>query len=40
MKKEQLKMPLATYVLYHSEYAEGEKAFEVIYQLLCRDVER
>jgi hypothetical protein len=40
MKKEQLKMPLATYVLYHSEYAEGEKAFDVIYQLLCRDVER
>ena len=40
MKKEQLKMPLATYVLYHSEYAEGEKAFEVIYQLLCRDIER
>lgn len=40
MKKEQLTMPLATYVLYHSEYAEGEKAFDVIYQLLCRDIER
>lgn len=36
----QLKMPLATYVLYHSEYSEGEKAFDVIYQLLCRDINR
>ena len=35
-----LKMPLATYVLYHSEYSEGEKAFDMIYQLLCRDTER
>ena len=35
-----LKMPLATYVLYHSEYSEGEKAFDLIYQLLCRDIER
>lgn len=33
-------MPLATYVLYHSEYSEGEKAFEMIYQLLCRDIDR
>lgn len=36
----ELKMPLATYVLYHSEYPDGEKAFDMIYQLLCRDVER
>lgn len=36
----ELKMPLATYVLYHSEYSDGEKAFDMIYQLLCRDVER
>lgn len=35
-----LKMPLATYVLYHSEYLEGEKAFDMIYQLLCRDIDR
>lgn len=33
-------MPLATYVLYHSEYAVGEQAFEMIYQLLCRDVNK
>lgn len=39
-QKGQSTMPLATYVLYHSEYAEGEKAFDVIYQLLCRDTER
>ena len=37
---DQLKMPLATYVLYHYEYSEGEKAFDVIYQLLCRDINR
>ena len=36
----ELKMPLATYVLYHSEYSDGEKAFDMIYQLLCRDVEK
>ena len=36
----ELKMPLTTYVLYHSEYSDGEKAFDMIYQLLCRDVER
>lgn len=36
----ELQMPLATYVLYHSEYPDGEKAFDLIYQLLCRDVER
>lgn len=35
-----LKMPLATYVLYHSDYTEGEMAFDMIYQLLCRDTER
>lgn len=35
-----LKMPLATYVLYHSEFSEGEKAFDMIYQLLCRDTDR
>lgn len=35
-----LTMPLSTYVLYHSEYSDGEKAFDMIYQLLCRDVER
>ena len=39
-QKGQLTMPLATYVLYHSEYSEGEKAFDMVYQLLCRDVER
>ena len=39
-QKGQLTMPLATYVLYHSEYSEGEKAFDVIYQLLCRDINR
>lgn len=33
-------MPLATYVLYHSNYADGEQAFEMIYQLLCRDVKK
>ena len=38
--KTELQMPLATYVLYHSEYPDGEKAFDLIYQLLCRDVER
>ncbi len=35
-----MKMPLAIYVLYHSEYSDGEKAFEMIYQLLCRDVNK
>ncbi len=35
-----IKMPLATYVLYHSDYSDGEKAFDMIYQLLCRDTER
>ena len=35
-----LKMPLATYVLYHPDYSDGEKAFDMIYQLLCRDIER
>ena len=39
-QKDLLTMPLATYVLYHSEYSEGEKAFDVIYQLLCRDINR
>ena len=33
-------MPLATYVLYHSDYSDGEKAFDMIYQLLCRDIDR
>lgn len=33
-------MPLATYVLYHSNYADGEQAFDMIYQLLCRDVNK
>lgn len=36
----ELKMPLATYVLYHSDYSDGEKAFDKIYQLLCRDIDR
>ncbi len=34
------KMPLATYVLYHSDFTEGEACFNKIYQLLCRDIER
>lgn len=38
--EEKIKMPLATYVLYHSNYADGEQAFEMIYQLLCRDVKK
>lgn len=38
--EEKMKMPLAAYVLYHSDYADGEKAFEMIYQLLCRDVNK
>ena len=37
---EKIKMPLATYVLYHSDYSDGEKAFDMIYQLLCRDIDR
>lgn len=37
---EKTKMPLATYVLYHSDYSDGEKAFDMIYQLLCRDIDR
>ena len=37
MRKES-KMPLAVYVLFHSEYLDGEAAFDKMYQLLCRDV--
>lgn len=37
---EKIKMPLATYVLYHSDCSDGEKAFDMIYQLLCRDIDR
>lgn len=36
--EQNMKMPLATYVLYHSEYSEGSKGFDLLYQLLCRDV--
>ena len=38
--KNNYKFPLAVYVLFHSGFAEGEKYFDMIYQLLCRDVER
>ena len=35
-----IQMPLATYVLYHSEFSDGECIFNMIYQLLCRDIEK
>ena len=35
-----IQMPWATYVLYHSEFSDGECIFNMIYQLLCRDIEK
>lgn len=35
-----IKMPLATYVLYHSDFKDGKELFNRFYSLLCRDVEQ
>ena len=32
-----MKTPLSIHVLYHSKYAEGQKVYEKLYQILCRN---